>query len=251
MALDFDGTDDRINFGDSTTLEGQLGMTVAAWINSDTVTVSEGHIVTRGRGGASGWNFNHGSGIADDELQFTKHRVVNINSTAINLSATTWTLVAAVVSSTQVRFHKYPVGGPLTSENVANNQAFDNTPTPTESNIGCVLDSSGNPVEFFEGLIAEVAKWNRELSDAEITALGKGFSPLFMSNSLEFYAPLIGRFSPEINRLASVTGTITGAVAAPHPRIIYPSSAQIRRYTTAAAPEAAAFLSRLSLLGVG
>lgn len=52
MARDFDGSNDRINFGDSTTLEGQLGMTIAAWINTDTVTTSDGHIVTRGRGGA-------------------------------------------------------------------------------------------------------------------------------------------------------------------------------------------------------
>ena len=223
MARDFDGTNDRINFGDSTTLLGQLGMTVACWINTDTVASGEGHFVTQGRGGASGWNFNRGSGIAGDEIQFTKHGVVNINSTAINLSSGTWLLVAAVVSSTQVRFHKYEPGVGLTSENVANNQAFDNTPTPTESNIGCVLNGSGTATEFFEGLIAEVSKWNRELSDAEITALGKGFSPLFMSNSLEFYAPLIGNNSPETNLLSSVTGAVTEATKAAHPRIIYPS----------------------------
>lgn len=175
--------------------------------------------------------------------------MVNINSTAINLTAGTWLLVAAVVSSTQVRFHKYEPGVGLTSENVANNQAFDNSPTPTESNIGCVLDGSGNPTEFFEGLIAEVAKWNRELSDTEITALGKGFSPLFFLNSLEFYAPLIGNNSPEINYLSSVTGTVTEATKAPHPRIIYPSNYNIAPFAAGGATTTRRYT--FSTLGVG
>ena len=51
--------------------------------------------------------------------------------------------------------------------------------------------------------------------------------------------------------MKGIAGTVTGAVVIAHPRIIYPSPAQIRRFGTGAAPEAAAFLSRLNLLGVG
>jgi len=83
-------------------------------------------------------------------------------------------------------------------------------------NIGNRSDST----RAWNGAIAEYGRWERILNAGEISALARGFSPLFFDPS--FYAPLIGRNSPETQPVSSTTGTVTGAVADPHPRIIYP-----------------------------
>lgn len=87
--------------------------------------------------------------------------------------------------------------------------------------IGAYDDGSG---EYWDGKIAEFGVWNRILSAAEADILGKGFSPLFIPRGLVFYAPLVGKYSPEIDIVGGGSGTITGATAASHPRIIYPTT---------------------------
>ena len=90
--------------------------------------------------------------------------------------------------------------------------------------VGVLLWDAG-PVNYFDGLLAEIAIWNVGLSNGEIAALSKGFSPLLIrSQSLIFYAPLIGRLSPEPSVVnPNFNLTLTGTSRADHPRIIYPS----------------------------
>lgn len=80
--------------------------------------------------------------------------------------------------------------------------------------------------EFWDGKIAEFAIWNRVLTAAEAAIMGDGFSPLFIPNGLVFYAPMI-RSLPDLK--GGGVGTATNAVVYPHPRIIYPSSSQMRK----------------------
>ena len=96
-----------------------------------------------------------------------------------------------------------------------------------------VIGNRGNDdARTWDGGLCEFAIWDRILSVAEITATGKGYSPLFFLRSLVFYAPLINT-SQDLKGTGALTDANVTAIA--HPRIIYPSPAQIRKYTTVAA----------------
>ena len=97
------------------------------------------------------------------------------------------------------------------------------------------IGSDDGTGEFFDGRLAEFAIWNRILTAGEIAALGKGFSPLTNPVGLVLYLPLIGTASPEIELIGGSNLTLTNAPTnIAHPRIIYPTSFQDRRFTTAA-----------------
>ena len=109
-----------------------------------------------------------------------------------------------------------------------------------------VIGNRGNDdARDFNGKLAEFAIWDRILGAGEIAALAAGFSPLFIPNSLVSYCPLVR------NMIDLKNGAITDDATAefPHPRIIYPSLAQLS-HLAAIAP-ASGFLSRLALLGAG
>lgn len=64
---------------------------------------------------------------------------------------------------------------------------------------GFYLGRGTTTTQYMDGYIAEPAIWNVALSLNEITMLYKGFSPLMVRpDALVYYAPLIGRASPEI-----------------------------------------------------
>jgi hypothetical protein len=124
------------------------------------------------------------------------------------------------------------------------------TPTGTigsESATLAIGNRNNDTARCFDGRIAEFALWNRVLSASEVAVLADGFSPQFVPNGLSFYTPLIGRQSPEVNKYGA-SGTVTGATAIAHPRIIYPAPRQVREYTPAAV---ASTPHRLLLMGCG
>lgn len=78
---------------------------------------------------------------------------------------------------------------------------------------------------YWIGDIAEVAFWQTVgLSDAEMAALGKGYSPRFIRRqSLTAYWPIIGNQSPEPDLRNGYNATLNGPpTKTVHPRIIYP-----------------------------
>lgn len=119
----------------------------------------------------------------------------------------------------------------------------------TDLTIGSEVSSG----QYWDGGIAEIAKWNRVLTAGEAAALGKGFAPAFFKNGLLLYLPLIGRISNEPDLRFGVTGSVDGGVTAiGHPRIIYPTPSQVRRYTTQATPPTSTFFpSRRMMRGIG
>lgn len=74
-----------------------------------------------------------------------------------------------------------------------------------------------------DGAIAEVGIWNVALSDSDVALLAKGVSPLMVHpESLVFYAPLIGQYSPEIELRSARNLTLTGTpTQSAHPPIFY------------------------------
>ncbi len=81
--------------------------------------------------------------------------------------------------------------------------------------------SSGSRV--WDGMLAEFAIWDAILTQAEVTALAKGASPLFIRpQSMVEYLPLVR----ELGSRKVATATASGGTAQPHPRIIMPGGLQ-------------------------
>lgn len=78
--------------------------------------------------------------------------------------------------------------------------------------------------QTMDGNLAEAAGWSVVLDAAQIAGIAKGFSPRLYPTGLEFYAPLIGKASPEPDIVGGTTGTVTGAVVADHVRVYYPGA---------------------------
>lgn len=95
------------------------------------------------------------------------------------------------------------------------------------------------------GDLAEFAIWDRILSDGEAAALGKGYSPLFLLQGLVEYVPMVRDLVSRKNAAPTATGTTISV----HPRIIYPSAVQARRFSTAAAPPAGTWPGYVSAPG--
>lgn len=108
-----------------------------------------------------------------------------------------------------------------------------NNPSNTTPRVNAASIRIGNSranTNGFEGKISEVGVWNRGLTSAETVLLGKGFSPLLIPNGLIRYWRLV----QNANELRQgLNGTVTGAVVSDHPRIINPSSSQLRRFAGA------------------
>lgn len=91
--------------------------------------------------------------------------------------------------------------------------------SPRNLRVGIADD--GNP---FNGYIAEVAIWKNVVLDAaQAKALGNHYSPLFFRRGLTFYAPIMGKISPEPDLIVGGQGTLSGTTAQAHPRMIYPN----------------------------
>jgi len=81
----------------------------------------------------------------------------------------------------------------------------------------------GGPGNYYDGLLAEWAIWNAELTDAEIAILAKGVSPLLVRpQSLAAYWPLASGQSPEIDIVGGYDLTLNAApTIADHAPVAY------------------------------
>ena len=93
----------------------------------------------------------------------------------------------------------------------------DHTPANLDSiSIGWEGDSS--PGDAFMGDLADAAVWDTDLDDADLLELASGADPRSVrSENLVFYAPMIGRDSPEMELIAGRNLTVVGAVVADNP----------------------------------
>lgn len=75
------------------------------------------------------------------------------------------------------------------------------------------------------GDMQEWGMWDASLSDDEIAALAKGFSPsLIRPSALQCYLPLVGRQSPERDVVSGQGWTVVGATATDHKGMFYPQA---------------------------
>jgi len=80
-----------------------------------------------------------------------------------------------------------------------NNTSVPTPAVPERTGAGSVVLASGPTYSnYFDGIIAELALYNVDLSAAEVASLARGVSPLrIRPGNLKFYAPLFGTGSPE------------------------------------------------------
>jgi hypothetical protein len=154
-------------------------------------------------------------------------RTNNANAdSASGYPANTWFHAAAVFAASNSRFAY--LNGTAGTE-----QTGSATPAPEVTSIG---RRNNTTQDYLDGSVAEAAIWNVALTAAEIAALAQGVSPLFVrAGNLVAYWPLLGRTSPEIDRVGRFDLTATGTVAIAHPRMVgRPSTVHVERRTTGA-----------------
>lgn len=137
-------------------------------------------------------------------------------------AAGVWVHLAAVFSATNSRVAY--ANGTAASANTTNvSVAYDRV------YVGAYYTNGGLQSGFYnDGDIAEVGIYSAALSSDEIAALAKDYTPdRIRPGALEFYAPVFGRHSPELEIAGGNNLTVTGATQSDHPPVIRRRRAQI------------------------
>lgn len=236
MARDFDGANDHIDFVASTTIENATTLAFSGWVYQDNITKDHAVFDFTAAGVGVQLYFDD-VGSASGRTDTFK---VTIDETGADSAGGEWSTGAGTQNAWQHIFLGMECGSATGCQFWVNGveDALSPLTMATVSDLG----NSTTVIRFGEsqgatrdrnGKLAELAFWTRIPTDDEIKALAKGFSPLHFPTGLKFYAPLIGQASPEPDLMLGNQGTVTGAVAFSHPRMIYPSASQMRRFTTA------------------
>ena len=193
--------------------------TMACWGNSDSTTATQTAIQIQDKDAAGArWNLEFDGTNPADELNFNiiAGGLGTSASTTTGYTANTWHHAAAVEASA-TSHAVYIDGGNSGSSSTSK------APAGADSiSVGRAGDSTPN--NYFSGLLAEVAVWSVALSAGDVAQFADPVSALLVRpESLVFYCPIIGRYSPEIDVVGGLNLTVTGAVAGAHPRIFYPS----------------------------
>lgn len=215
MALSLSGAGEISNTG-ATPVTG-VPLTMACWFNSNVATAAPISV----RDSTGNERFQLVTGAVGHVLQAQSIH----GGTAVTAQSTgiwdqgVWTHGCAVFDSSTSRAC-YINGG--------NKGTNTTSSTPTSINRIRLAVS-------YNGAIAEVAIWNIALTDADVASLATGFSPLLIRpESLAFYAPLIGRYSPEIDLVGGINLTLTSTSVADHVRVFYPKRPRNNSFAGAA-----------------
>jgi len=226
-ALDFDGTDDNVTAnGVALTLNNSdntssLPLSVSAWVYLENGTKEQ--LIF---GLYKNSTFINGPSVwfGDKDTHFgyydkinTSTRLYSSNSYSIN----NWHHVVLTIGYNRAGV-LYVNGLSALTISAANGEGGLDM-----FSIGVDYDSSsgsaGNPAQYFDGKIDEVAVWNDELTSAEVTAIYNSGNMLNVSSNSGNYASAVNlqgyyRFnegsgtSLQDNSSNSNTGTITGAI---------------------------------------
>jgi len=159
-ALDFDGTNDYVDLGDSLDITEQIS--VAAWIKPSSIGNNR-QIVSDGNNGAiTAWELKTSSGSGQVSFRHWGSAATEVQSTQ-SLLVDTWTHVVGVYTDNNWKIYW--------------NGSLDNSNNGTgpiaagkKQYIGAI-DINGTPGQFWEGVIDDVRIYNRPLNADEVQAL--------------------------------------------------------------------------------
>ena len=206
-------------------------LTMALWGNSDDATIQQTAFCIQDKDLTSAqFRLEFRGATAGDPIRYSAESLLagvgSANSTT-GYSANTWHHACGVEASTTSRT-AYIDGGSAGTNTTAI------TPLVLDS-ISIGRRGISVPEGYFSGLLAEAAVWSAELAAGYVALLAKAISPiLVVPQSLVFYCPVIGRYSPEIDLRGGRSMTVTGATVAAHTRIFNPIKARPFRNTAPA-----------------
>ena len=170
-ALEFDGSDDRVDAGNPDALNIEGSMTVAAWVYVESIS-DNGRIITKGGGpGQRGWSLNvEGIDVWAFQIAVTANANISLNAPGIPIRR--WTHVAGVYDTTgpegegpEMRLYINGMSAAALRDGVPNSQ-FN---SPLNVSIGA------RPINatFFDGKIDEVRIHARALNENEIAQIAR------------------------------------------------------------------------------
>lgn len=214
MARDFDGSS-QYGYVAATVAEP---FSIAGWFQPDGTGVTDVFMALSSNVVATNW-WIAGVDAASNKIFAQKRNGASIGSavSTTTVSAGTWHHFAAVFASNTSRTVYLDGAGKGTNATSVTD--------PSHNFLTAALVLNGGPGALpFNGKLAELAIWSAALTDASAAALAAGVSPRFIGPSfLSFYAPLIGRASPEPDLIGGNDLTLVNSPANfAHPRMIYP-----------------------------
>jgi hypothetical protein len=226
VALDFAGTDDYLSTVDGTARVTTTPLTLACWFNSDSQTADQVLLAASeaGAGNRDGfYMFAGGAQAGDPVLATTRNADLSSSaSSTTGYTAGTWHHACAVFASATDRRAFIDGGSKGTN-------ATSRTPAPTR-----YLAGISNELTFdINGRLAELGIWNVALTDEEVAALGRGYSPLLVrpASLVEYWRCIEGTGATVVRNFRSGGPEFTiqgdGVSRADHPRIIQPLRALI------------------------
>ena len=233
MARDFNGTTDRIDWGNVFDTAG-LAWTVAMWIFPNNETDNQYLFVTHNSGDtATGsiliWSFTPNGKVEVQERRATTNKQRH-TSLATGLSTGAWEhwVFTNAVGTAATNIRIYRNGSEATYE-APSDGVGDETTGPGSWTIGGrIQDDNRN----FDARFAEVALWGRVIDTGERLALANNYSPAFFPRGLRWYPDLIRH---QRDRVGGQVGTLDGTSVIAHPRMIYPAPTRTIHVPAAAA----------------
>ncbi len=220
MSRNFDGSTGFLSWTQVAALRPVLPVTVAAWINPDTITAGDG-IFTTNKVSATNrglwFQITNGTGNLEASYGDNTGTTASDRRSKVSTGAVTtgsWQHVACCIRGAgdmDIYIAGSDAGGSYSGSG--------GTLTHSASFGGMVAEVVSNT---FDGRLAEVGLWTVSLSAAEILALAKGVPPAkIRPDVLLGYWPVYGAADPEINlgttpsKQATLNGTAPLADHAP------------------------------------
>jgi len=198
-----------------------LPITMAAWFYATNLTARHTIIAIEDKdtGDNRVLRLTANGAVAGDPLQAI-HRgstTFGIASSSSAYTENTWQHAVGVFAAANSR-QIYLNGG-----NSGTDATGVGTITPLNRTIvGAWGFTAGSFTNVMNGYIADISIWNVALTNAEVTILAKGFSPLLVRpQSLVFYIPLIRDNDKDL--IGGLSMTMNGSPGiVSHPRVLYP-----------------------------
>jgi len=223
-ALDFDGTNDNVSangVASELASSNNLPLSVSAWVYPEDGTKKQlvFGFFKRSNSFANGPSVLYGG----TDLKFAYY---NQTLTAVDTSGTyainNWHHVVLTIGSDRDGVLYVNGSSAATFSSAFNSGALDMFSIAVDYDETEISATAGDPAEYFDGKMDEVAVWNDELTSAEVTAIYNSGNMLNVSSDSGNYASAANlkgyyRFnegsgtSLQDNSSNSNTGTITGA----------------------------------------
>ena len=222
-ALDFDGTNDNVSangVASELASSNNLPLSVSAWVYPEDGTKEQlvfGFFKYNAfANGPSVWY-----GAAD--LKFSYYdQIPTADNSSITYAINNWHHVVLTIGSDQDGVLYVNGSSAATFSSAFNSGALDMFSIAVDYDETEISATAGDPAEYFDGKMDEVAVWNDELTSAEVTAIYNSGNMLNVSSDSGNYASAANlkgyyRFnegsgtSLQDNSSNSNTGTITGA----------------------------------------